>query len=174
MKVEVEVKVKVLDKKSLKKEIEKFAKLVSKKNSVDYYFAGLSEQSGYELMLRKSDQKKIVRLKKSSFKRSFEEKKVYQFEVDNASDFVSFLEDTTKFEVVTLKHGSFHLYNYRGVEIKLSSIKQLGDFLELSMVTKKDNITKSKTKLKDILKKLKIDKKNIVKKTYLELLTKAK
>ena len=173
MKIEVQIKVRIYDFEKTKKKIDEIAEFIDKEDKVDYYFSKDSKLNRTELRLRKKKNQKNVTLKMPFFGDGIEKSKEYNFNIDNASDFIDMLENLG-IRVIAMKHKNSLFYKYKDITIQLVAIPELGYFIEIEKKCNKEEEDKAEKDILELSEKLGIHSEQIEKKTYVELLIEKK
>ncbi|MBN2453967.1 class IV adenylate cyclase [Candidatus Woesearchaeota archaeon] len=156
---ELKLKAKVDDLFAVKEKVKGFAKFQGKKEVADFFFrSGKKELS--ELRLRKLQRDKIVTLKVLSHKNEVQENTEYEFKVDNADEFVSFLE-YLGFKLFCMLRKKSEVYTSNGITVELANIEGVGNFLEI-----KTNRTEERKKVMELAAKLGVGKKAVDSRYY--------
>lgn len=149
----------------IKKRLDKLAKFIKSDEKTDYFFKNESNINLSEIRLSRTSKNNIVKIKIPISSEVVQKSEEYDFKVDDENDFSSFLEKIG-FKLKLILRKKWEEYRHRGVIIKLCNIKELGNYIELS-IHYKDNIIKEDiNKLLDILDELEIDKNNIDSRYY--------
>lgn len=164
-KKELKLKAKINDLEAMRGKVKEIGEFLVKERFVDYFFKSEKLENISELRLRKLDGDRIVKLKILLSKDKIQQNAEYEFKVDNADDFVEFLEHIG-INPSTLLHKESELYKYEDATIELTNVEGLGDYVELVMYSKDELIEENKKKLIDLASKLGIGEEEIDSRYY--------
>lgn len=139
---ELKLKSRVASLDDVREKVKKLAKFIGKKEFTDFFFY-YDKGEGYELRLRKLGEKKTITLKVLKRRNDVQENLEYEFGVDNADDFIGFLE-YLGFTPSCMLRKSSELFQHGDISIELASVENMGFFVEL--VIRKDELTEEHEK----------------------------
>ncbi|MFH1182391.1 MAG: class IV adenylate cyclase [Candidatus Woesearchaeota archaeon] len=149
---ELKLKSKVENLDAVRERVKSLAKFIGRKEFTDYFFY-CDKDSGYELRLRKLGEKKTITLKLLKHRNDVQENVEYEFAVDNADDFIGFLE-YLGFKPSCMLRKSSESFKHDDVSIELATVEHLGCFVELVICTKDELTEEHEKQLKELAAKL--------------------
>jgi len=166
---ELKLKIKIKNVGKIRKHIKSLASFIGTKEYVDYFFRSQTNKSNSELRIRKFEEGKSITLKILSSKKGIQENIEYKFHVDNANEFVNFLEYMGFKPFCSLRKSS-EMYSYENIIIELANITKLGHYLELIIHGKTTFSAFNKKKLMELSSKLDLNPKSFETRYYSEML----
>jgi len=169
--LEVETKVRIKDVNSLRKKIQKIARLEKKEARSDDYFSLKRKirKHGYPkkaFRIRHSSGKSVVNFKKR-LKKYWDDfivvKEEFEFETEHPNEFLALMFDLgfkqwmKKFKI---SESYLHKKDKRLI-IEINKVKHLGYFMEMEYLCQPSEMKKAKKKIMDALKELGIGKEDI-------------
>ncbi|MCA9487956.1 MAG: class IV adenylate cyclase [Nanoarchaeota archaeon] len=181
--LEVETKVKVKDPDSLRKKIQKIAKLEKKETRSDDYFAIQGKWRRYKypkkaFRVRKKPDKFEVNFKKwlkKFWDKDIVVKQEFEFVLkgkEEVEDLLALFKDLG-FEQWIQKRKKSESYKHKKdprIVIEINEVKHLGYFMEIEYLCQPYEMIKAKRKIRETLKELEIDPKDIDNTGYTKML----
>ncbi|MBN2617339.1 MAG: class IV adenylate cyclase [Spirochaetales bacterium] len=138
----------------------------------DTYYRGINSITNEikEIRVRKDNLNSIITYKERSLHENIEVNTEKEFHVDNVDDFIYVLQSIGfKPFISKIKKGFKFVYN--NINLELSHVDKLGDFIEIESIEKsKENIAKAKKEIFRLLDILKVDRNRVEKRYYIEML----
>jgi adenylate cyclase, class 2 len=169
--LEVETKIRINDVNSLRKKIQKIAKLEKKESRADDYFALKRKirKHGYPkkaFRIRHTKNKSTVNFKKRLYKHWDDfivVKEEFEFETENPDEFLALMFDLGfKQWMKKFKTSESYLHKKdKRLIIEINKVRHLGYFMEMEYLCEPKEIKKAKRKIMDALKELEITKKDV-------------
>lgn len=172
MSIEVEIKAWVDDFKALKRVLDSRYKLDREYEKEDVYLKGIDSitQEEKEIRLRKVGEQSIVTFKERSHQGKVEVNIEKEFAVDNGKNFLYTMEQLGFIPYIR-KNKKGYCYKENSINIELSHVEKLGDFIEIEYITDCDTkVDDAKNSIFKILDDLKIPRDKIEDKFYVEML----
>ncbi len=166
--IELQLKARINNPK-IKEAIKKIAVFKEKTEITDYFFDVDSINQSYELELQKMENARFVILRILTADGDVRESKEYKFSVDNTHDFIDVLE-LFHLKPHCMIHKSCEIYFYDSVEIEISSILELGDYVELKIIGDGTNDEEEKEKILRLAKAIGISESVIDSRPYAQIL----
>lgn len=142
----------------------------------DIYLEGVDARSGQlkEVRLRRSGNRSIVTFKERSHRDKVEVNIEKEFMVDSPENFLYVINQLGYREYITKSKVGFH-FICNGINIELSHVKGLGDFIEIESIVEHDTDVDGATdSIYRILDDLEIPRKNIEDRFYVQMLKEGK
>lgn len=169
IKKELKLKFKIRSLDRIKKKLKKTSIFLEKIEYSDYFFRSKNSKTGSELRLRKLEDKKLITLKTLFHKNDIQVNNEYKFKVDNADDFISFLEFLGYKPFCLLRKHS-EVFMKDQVRIELAKIDRVGNFVELTLHTLDTFSDNDEKRLKELSSELGLKKRNIDSRYYSEII----
>jgi adenylate cyclase class 2 len=174
--IEVEIKVPIDDKSIIKEGLKKigfsFKKTIQQK---DHYFQHPLRnfaKTDEALRVRKTFDGSLLNYKGPKLDKMTKTREEIELKIQDADKLIQIL-DKIGFREVFLVEKSREIYKSGKITASVDSVKDLGDYLELEILSKeKEDIEKSRNELFSILEKIHLSKDKMIRKSYLELLLK--
>jgi predicted adenylyl cyclase CyaB len=171
--IEVEAKARILRPEKIRELAQKISKYKGKERKIDDYYT-LEDMKKYptkSLRVRKKGNIYQVNFKKRiEANREVDVKNENEFEIEKIDDFLRLLEDFG-FKKWMRKEKYTEIYEVKkNFHVELNHLKNLGWFVEVEYLCKKNQIDIAKKNVMIILSKLGINKKDIETKGYTRLL----
>jgi adenylate cyclase, class 2 len=180
--LEIETKIKINNVAKLRKKIKKIAKLNKKEIRNDEYFAikrkfRKNKYPKKAFRIRNNGKGYIINFKKWLTKywdKDIVVKEEFEFKVEDLKSFLELTKDLGFIPwIKKIKKTESYKYNQdKKITLEINNVKHLGYFLEIEYLGKKNEIRKTKEKIRKILKELEIDKKQIDNTGYTKMLWK--
>lgn len=172
--IEVEIKVPINDKsiiiEGLKKIGFSFEKTVQQK---DHYFQHPLRnfaKTDEALRVRITSDGSLLDYKGPKLDKITKTREEIELSIQDPDKLIQILEKIG-FKLVLIVEKSREIYKSGRITASLDSVKNLGNYLELEILSKeKENIEKSRNELFSILEKINLSKDKMIRKSYLELL----
>src|SRR3989344_7047835 len=166
--IKLYLKAKISETGKMMEKVKKIASFLKEDEFIEYFFESEKENASSELKLKKREYEIIVTYSSSIKKGPILETVGYSFFIDNPTQFIDFLEKIN-FKISCMIHKKSRFYSYDDIEIEISSIEELGDFIELNVQGKKEFEEQNRKKLIELANKLGLREKNIYSKFYFEI-----
>lgn len=176
MSIEVEIKAWVDDFENTLNFLKKNYSFKTEYIKEDVYLDGIDSVSGTkkEVRLRRVGSESIVTFKERSHRDKVEVNIEKEFSVDDPENFLYIINQLGFREYIT-KNKTGYLFVENDINIELSHVKGLGDFIEIEYIVDKESLVDGATKeIYKILNNIKIEKTNIEDKYYVEMLKEKK
>ena len=180
VRLEVETKIKVNPKNvnELRERIKKIARFRNKTNKYDSYFA--IKINGYPkkaFRIRDDGKKLVVNFKKwlkNYWTKDIVVKEEYEFTINNKDIFLALMKDLGFREwMEKIKKSESYIYKKNTkVNIEINEVKNLGYFIEIEYIARKEEVKKAMYTIRSILKELGIKSNEINNKGYTKMLWK--
>ena len=173
MGVEVEIKAHVDDYEALTARLREFGTFQRQYVKEDYYFSRSPTPKGARFRLRRDDEAWICTAKQKKLVDGVEQNVEREFAVSDGAAFRHFAEDLG-FSVVVekRKHGSSWLVG--GVVVEVSSVNDLGQFVELELVlpddSSEDDLASARQRLHALLEQIGITRDRIETRPYTQMI----
>jgi predicted adenylyl cyclase CyaB len=173
---EVETKIPIKDVIIYREKIKKIATVKKKENKTDEYFA--IEKKGYPkkaFRIRSINNNYVVNFKrwiKKDWTNEIVVKEEFEFDISNKENFLLLMKELG-FNKWIIKIKESEVYTYKKdkrISIELNMVKHLGYFIEIEYLCKKNEISKAKGKINEVLKELGIKPNEIDNTGYTKLL----
>ncbi|MGL1893405.1 MAG: class IV adenylate cyclase [Spirochaetaceae bacterium] len=172
MSIEVEIKAWVHDSKKLKELLDREYHFEKEYFKEDIYLKGIDSVSGLEkgIRLRRVGSESIVTYKERSHQEKVEVNLEKEFNIDDPDNFL-FIIDKLGYKPYIRKSKRGYLYIKDGINIELSYVDGLGDFVEIeNIVNSKEEVKEATKDIYKILDDLKISRDFIEDKFYVQML----
>ncbi|MFH1289925.1 MAG: class IV adenylate cyclase [Nanoarchaeota archaeon] len=153
VKKELKLKAKIEDIDLVKGKVKKIAKYVGKEKTTDFFYLCDKIKDQYEFRIRKLRGNKIISFKLSLAEDPVQENEEYTFKVDDADDFVRFIE-VLGFRPLSMLRKNCEVYQKKDIAIRLSEVESLGDYIELTVECKEDFSEEKKEEMVELLKQV--------------------
>jgi len=176
MSIEVEIKAWIDDPELIKSRLNKDYLYVKEYIKEDVYLKGIDSLTNKvkEIRVRRSDNCNIVTYKERKHEEKVEVNIEKEFIVDDYNNFIYVLNQLGFMEYIT-KHKKGTLYKHGDVNLELSYVKDLGNFIEIEyLVENKKLIDEAKSEIFKILDNLKIPREKIEDRYYTQMLRELK
>lgn len=176
MSIEVEIKAWVDDFNQLKEALDKKYKFDREYEKEDVYLKGIDSitEEEKEIRLRSVGDGFIVTFKERSHQDKVEVNIEKEFTVDNDKNFLYTMEKLG-FVPYIRKNKKGYCYKSNHINIELSHVEKLGDFVEIEYITDSDtNVEDAKIAIYEILDNLNISRDKVEDKFYVEMLLEKK
>jgi predicted adenylyl cyclase CyaB len=134
---ELKLKARVPDFSSVREKLKLPAKFSKSAEYTDYFFKSDSGTPISELRIRNRDEGKTITIKILLERNHVQVNTIYSFTVDFPEDFVSFIE-TLGFHAHSELRKNSEVYLAGDIRIELAKIKDLGNYVELTLQTFED------------------------------------
>ncbi len=175
---EVEVKCRVVDKKSLLDILHKKARYKRKYFKKDFYYSTAKNNDDFDI-----DRCIRLRLDRGSYTFTsksriiengieFNDERNLSVTRHKSKVIVNFIKDILNMSLYVLKEKKGKAFVYKNTLIEVSTIKGLGDFVEFEIIDSSDNLdaTEKIEFLKDLINEFGISESDIETKTYIEMI----
>ena len=172
--IEVEAKIKIVEPSVQRKKISSLAKLISKERKIDDYYT--LEKGHYpkkSLRIRKIKNQYQVNFKeKISYIKGVHAKNETEFVIAQIDDFIWLIKELGFRKWFTKnKYSEVYQIN-KNFHIELNNVQNLGWFLEIEYLAKRNEIKKARHEILKIMNKLGIKENQIEKSGYTKMLWK--
>lgn len=178
---EVETKIKVNNPSEIREKIKKIAALTKKETRKDEYFALTKKHYPKKAFRIRFDGKAYIanfkKFQKSTSDKDVVVKEEFEFKLlgkEHLNNFIALQEDLNfkKWIDKTKICESYKLKKDEKIIIELNNVKRLGYFIEIEYLCHKNEISKAKSKIREVIKKLEIKNREIDNTGYTKMLYK--
>jgi len=172
MSIEVEIKAWVDSYENVKKELLEHYVFIKEYKKNDLYLRGLNSitMEEKEIRIRKVEDNSIVTYKERSHRDKVEVNIEKEFNVDDYDNFLYILK-AIGFQPYIKKEKIGYLFKKEDINIELSHVTGLGDFIEIEAILNDDSdINKATKAIYSILDNLKISRDRVEDKFYVQML----
>lgn len=178
--IEIEIKARVSDKEKVLAVLNSIAEFKKKYFKKDFYYAKRES-----IKTNTIDIKELIRLRLENGSYTFckkirnivnstevNEERELKFSKRRARDIIKFLDTILDYQLLIVKEKKGKSFKYKGALIELSSIKNLGDFVEIEIIeddTSSIDLESRIRNLKNILSDIYLNENDIETRPYLDL-----
>jgi adenylate cyclase, class 2 len=173
MGVEIELKVRVTDPEGLARQLDTIGSFQRRYRKEDRYFGHAADPVHTLFRLRRDDRRWICTLKKKQIIDRTEHNEETEFEVSDGDAFRRFAE-ALGLEVVVEKKKTGKLWIVDGINAELSTVNDIGDFLELEFMLPDDSsveaVRNARESLFHLLQRLGISRSALESRSYTQII----